>query len=258
MDLGNWLGAVVRSELLRYALPTFAALCAAAWAYRVNIRNKRFDVILSCNARYDTLYQDRLKIRSNAHEDSAEVAQYFRRYWGLKSDQLDYWLAGGVDPQTFANWFHSTLVAFRGDSRVGLLSYRASWHEERGNQEAVNASFVDFVDAISAIGRDEMRDSQQQYAALLFQMHRVETKEKVFNRYMFDAVPIPVRGRLTVRRLVRTLPETIQDLYWPLDLNALKERGPFLRPFYWSLKLRWRLMRLVGRLMVRWRIVAAS
>jgi len=257
MDLGNWLGAVVRSELLRYALPTFAALFAATWAYRVNIRNKRFDVILSCNARYDTLYQDRLKIGANSDVGSDDVAHYFRRYWGLKSDQFDYWLAGGVDPQTFANWFHSTLVAFRSGNSVGPLSYNDSWMAERDNQKAINPSLVAFVDAVAAIAVDKTRNPKQQYADLLFQMHRIETKEKVFNRYMFDAVPIFVRGRLTVRRLVRTLPEAIQDRYWRLDFQALEARGKLLRPFLWGLKVRRCVARCVRRLMVRWRIVAA-
>ena len=219
-------------ESLRYALPVAAALAAAAWAYRVNIRNKRFDVILNCNNRYDILYQDRILIPKNLSKENPKVKQYYRRYWGLKGDQLDYWLSGGVDPQTFSNWFHSTLKAFSNGSSVGKLSYIDAWMAERQNQETINKSLVKFVDAILDIATKSINDNQKNqehnaqmhYVELLFQMHKVESGETAFNKYMFDAVPRMVRGRLTVRSLVRTLPHTLQSRYWELEIEALRTR----------------------------------
>lgn len=193
-----------------YFLPLLAAIFAAAFAYRVNVRNKRFDVILSCNTRYDVLYQDRVSINDEAGPQSLQVKQYFRRYWGLKSDQLEYWLAGGVDPQTFANWFHSTIRSFSNISRVGGLSYIESWQVEKLDLDIANSSFVDFVDHLLRISQSGMSPDTK-YASLLVAMDSIERRERRFNTYLFDGVPPWVRGRLTVKKLIPMLTADVQS-----------------------------------------------
>lgn len=191
----------------------FGTIIAAGYAYRVNVRNKRFDVIISCNGRYDTLYQDRLSIDDHTPAHDIKVRQYFRRYWGLKSDQFEYWLAGGVDPQTFSNWFMSTLRSFQNDSHVGRLGYRSSWHAEKYDIDIINKSFVDFVSTIHAIAINQKVDADQKYFAMLHAMHEIEKRERQFNRYLFDGVPEIVRGRLTVQSLMKTLPSETKQSY---------------------------------------------
>lgn len=105
-------GAIITAGIAWIALRTNAA---------VNIRNKRMDVILHCNNRYDDLY----KLRHEIEKDGAgsdQILSYFRRYWGLQSDQIDYWLAGYIDPETMASWVVSLTGSLEPDSKLsGVL-----------------------------------------------------------------------------------------------------------------------------------------
>ncbi|QQQ19250.1 hypothetical protein JIP62_03805 [Brevundimonas vitis] len=203
-----------------------AAFMAARYAYRINVRNKRFDIILSCNSRYDTLYQDRINISNDKGPDDINVKQYFGRYWGLKSDQFEYWLAGGVDPQTFSNWLMSTLRSFQNDSHVGRLSYRDSWNLEKTDIDIINKSFVDFMDTIKDIAVDCSVSADEKYYVLLHAMDAIEKREEAFNRFLFDGLPTWIRGRLTVRELAKTFPKATRLGYETLATrrpNALVE-----------------------------------
>ena len=93
----------------RFNLTALVAWMALRTNAAVNIRNKRIDVILHCNARYDELYKLRNEIdkEDNIKKKQYLLDSYFRRYWGLQSDQIDYWLAGYVDPETMASWIAS-------------------------------------------------------------------------------------------------------------------------------------------------------
>lgn|GEM_PF-2572159 len=81
---------------------------------QINRRNKRADTILHCNVRYDELYKLRISIRDMTGDarDTA-IHAYYARFWGLKSDQFDYWLAGLIDIHTFFDWASSTLRSFK-------------------------------------------------------------------------------------------------------------------------------------------------
>jgi hypothetical protein len=102
------------AETLRLLAPYLFGFIASfiAWfglhtAAAVNLRNKRIDIISGCNQRYDALSQSKTsivksisklnskksgdKIQSETAESiTLEVDLYHRRYWGLKSDQIDY------------------------------------------------------------------------------------------------------------------------------------------------------------------------
>jgi predicted HTH transcriptional regulator len=99
----------------------------AAWAVFQNIainqRNKRADCIFHCNNRYDEIYKykssivDKHTLRrasdakarattqteektTSLGEEPDETRHYYARYWGLKSDEFDYWLAKLIDLDT--------------------------------------------------------------------------------------------------------------------------------------------------------------
>jgi hypothetical protein len=146
-------------------LPVIIATIVAIFAIRHNIsinrRNKRIDIIAGCNARYDTIYDLRLKL---VHESvtEAEVAAYFGRFWGLKSDQFDYWLAGFVDIETFTDWCFMTVKSFSENkslrafnrSRVyGEYTFDAGWHYVGlPDHQVTNQWFTELTFALRELG----------------------------------------------------------------------------------------------------------
>jgi hypothetical protein len=144
---------------------TVAAVIAtfAIWHnISINRRNKRIDIIAGCNARYDTLYDLRLKLIDDI-KPKRDIASYYGRYWGLKSDQFDYWLAGFVDVETFTDWCFMTVKAFSdnksllaGDPREGppqSLSFDWGWIEVGlADHQVTNPWFAELTWALRELG----------------------------------------------------------------------------------------------------------
>lgn len=121
---------------------------------RVNRINKRADVILHCNNRHDEICK--YKIHISKRPPQADIAQYFSRYWALKNDQFDYWLAGWVDIETFCSWFYSTLISFRQENFLGNRSFVWGWmHIGRVDNRSVNPWFLEFVDRLMKLSEME-------------------------------------------------------------------------------------------------------
>lgn len=128
-----------------------SASATAGWlAISANIKisrfNKRSDIIMHCNLRYDQIYQ--LKTNIISHETIANgiVNDYYSRYWGLKSDQFDYWLSDLVDPDTFVSWFYSTAKSFQENSYIGGMSFEQGWIKiGQQNNRHVNFLFNSFI-----------------------------------------------------------------------------------------------------------------
>lgn len=167
----------------------------------VNIRNKRMDTILKCSDRYNALYEMKKEIEKNLKfieceiDESSnqkiyfldpqrhELKSYFRIFWGLKSDQLDYWLAGYIDPETLASWVVTTVENLENlgsyDENSATIRLLDSIPEMNKIHGAVNKNLVDMVafciDYVVPIDGSDAR-----YAAVLHYLRILERNEKNF------------------------------------------------------------------------------
>ncbi len=197
------------SVLVKYAplitAPIFlASALVALFAVRVNvmvnIRNKRADTILHCNNRYDELYKFKLEVKESEDED--RVHAYYARYWGLKSDEFDYWLAGLVDIETFTNWLFVTVMKFDGGTKpIGIktaqMSFDDGWLKVGyEDNKGTNVWFVDIIKAIRQIGNElDHAHGDGRNAVLLEVVSEIERISAPYRRKM--------KGEMTVRDLLR-------------------------------------------------------
>lgn len=213
---GALVAAVVTGTIAVIAFQTNAA---------VNIRNKRMDVVIHCNARYDDLYKLRHDIDK---EDNIDVKihlvrSYFRRYWGLQSDQIDYWLAGYVDPETMASWVVSLTSSLKnkdiGDEYY-RLSYEESWDEQmREVHRVANERLTETVD-FSRLFLAPIVDPKRQFSATLQYLRIVEANERSLIKRL---------SRDHHRRMnIDDLAITIRDRYWK-EYNDLDVRNPLVK-----------------------------
>lgn len=193
--IGALLGAAITGFIAWLSLRTNAA---------VNIRNKRMDTILKCSDRYNALYEMRKVIEKDpgvavcetdqqnnkffyVDPSSHEVKTYYRIFWGLKSDQLDYWLAGYIDAETLASWVISTVenLEYVGnyDQSSPGIRLRDSLEEMRMLHGTVNKNLVDLIDFcfdfVVPIGNPATR-----YAAVLNYLRILERNERSFIRLL--------------------------------------------------------------------------
>lgn len=183
--------------LLGPLVTLLAASIAASFAWvslrtnsAVNVRNKRMDVIMHCNLRYDALYEVRRIIETNYKERPTrgtterekfdhDVKVYVRRYWGLKSDQLDYWLAGYVDPETISSWLMSTVdLLSKSESVIDLRDYL----DELETHKTVNERLVEVVFFLTRISQikngKNAADQRNECYALIFHYLRILEREE--------------------------------------------------------------------------------
>lgn len=167
-------GALLTALVAWIALRTNAA---------VNVRNKRIDVIVHCNARYDDLYKLRNEIDREKKTDTRNhlIQSYFRRYWGLQSDQIDYWLAGYVDPETMASWVTSLSDALNfkfighGD---GSITYKNSWdNEARKTHRVINGRLRETV-LFTRRYISRVKSPSHRYAIILHYLRIIEENER--------------------------------------------------------------------------------
>jgi hypothetical protein len=180
--------AIITGSIALIALRTNAA---------VNIRNKRVDVIMNCNARYEELYKFKIvtaqaaisntgaksKNNSRINED---ITSYFRRFWGMKSDQLDYWLAGYIDPETILSWFMSTIDAIH-EPVDAWKSFNASqnggWDAVKEFHKVTNPRLFQVIEMISQPSFSAM-DPDTRYAELFDLFQSIERGERTLIRML--------------------------------------------------------------------------
>lgn len=215
---GGIVGAILTATVAWIALRTNAA---------VNIRNKRIDVILHCNARYDELY----KLRNELEKEESKsikghmIRSYFRRYWGLQSDQIDYWLAGYVDPETMSSWIVSLSGSLNGKSvgnRNLKISYRDSWEEVKDSHKVVNERLRETV-AFASDVISRLKSSEDKYAVTLHYLRIIEANE----RSLIKRLSRNHHSRMFVDELATT----IRRPYWS-RYNAFDSRYPPFRLLY--------------------------
>jgi hypothetical protein len=123
---------------------------------RINLRNKRVDVAMHSNSRYDQIYETKMRLRFGAAEESA-ARSYYARFWGLKSDEFDYWLADLIDIETYCNWSFMTMKAFNDRQPFApepqTLDFEWGWSEVGTADHLIpNPWFYELTEAIRELG----------------------------------------------------------------------------------------------------------
>ena len=122
----------------------------------VSLRSKRADAIMHCNIRYHELYELRMRTKT-AIDTNDTIKAYYGRFWGLKSDQFDYWLADLIDIETFCNWSYQTTKSFSASFRDSTYAVEGSfdwgWREIGTLDHVVtNEWFYELTEALREIG----------------------------------------------------------------------------------------------------------
>lgn len=156
------------------------AVIAAYSAIRASTQSakqsKIADVVMHCSMRYEDLaktYSGLLQRGLDTPGAQAALSHYYRRFWGLKNDQFDYWVTGMLDHDTFYDWSYNLASKFLDDleSRPGARhkTLTQSWEEwqlnrNRSHSGASNPGFEQFTVALRQ--RAEICHRQNQPDAL--------------------------------------------------------------------------------------------
>lgn len=154
-------------------------------AAKINRKNKIADIVMHCMERYDVISAAKVGI---TNED--EAYKYYRRYFGLKSDQFDYWLAGLVDAENISSWFYSTMryfeqhrvVKFQGPNGAGEVSIVEGWRACAGGHETQNVSFVHLIEELQRIAALEV-SAEEKHDELLGVLAALEDLQKHFRAF---------------------------------------------------------------------------
>lgn len=230
---GSWFYKSVDAKFTGLAPNAFGALIAgvvALFVLRANVgiglRNKRVDVILHCNLRYDELYRLRKEVEelkvSKSEEGRALAVKleeiFFIRYWGLKSDQFDYWLSGYVDPENIVSWSMSTVDHLENSQEGGQgLDYKASLPKMRESHRVTNQRFVDLIQFTEEFVIP-IRPIKSRYAAVLQYLNTVEHDE----RGLIAQITRNSSMRLSVSQFAGTLRPAYMkrfDIFSPLSTS---------------------------------------
>lgn len=202
-------------------ITALVAILAIIWNVFVNQRNKRADIIMHCNKRYDEIYEYKIRVISLKPGEltdaslETQVNAYFRRYYGLKSDQIDYWLSGHVDPETIVSWFWSTTEALRTGIKTGTTihgsSYVDGWNQVRASHEYINPRLCELIDnIINDYSKEE--NPERRYAKIFCELELIEKREARLIRSLSS--PVPFTSAFNLRQkmptLVKTLPPNIE------------------------------------------------
>lgn len=228
------------NEILTIAIALFALLISFRSLHTsaaVNLRNKRADIISGCNSRYDSLAITKAVIAEKLskileehpiHSEQRvkdlkpiqrEIELYHRRYWGLKSDQIDYWLAGYVDPETLISWFMSTIdtVHEKGTSWTTHGEPSGGWDSVKLFHQTTNKRLYQIIECILSESVASMKPAHR-YAYLFHLFKIIENAES----QLIGLLKRNSRNRLTMDDFQPSLtPEVAMHLV-PRDLEAFR------------------------------------
>ena len=152
---------------------------------RINLRSKRVDVAMHCNSRYDEVYETKLKLRFGTATEP-EARSYYARFWGLKSDEFDYWLADLVDIETYCNWCFMTMKAFNDDKPLEQgadpLNFAWGWAEVGiADHQASNPWFYQLTEAVREVGElwRKVREAHEESSTLQQELRIVLYEELI-------------------------------------------------------------------------------
>lgn len=180
--------------IIQWFTPIFGAVAAAIALIsvreniRIHKRNKRADAIFHCNARYDDLYKFKISIRElpKAQQDNA-VESYYFRYWGLKSDEFDYWLADLIDADTFSNWSFLTLKAFKKNHPIvtknDTSKFEYGWDDMgKDANDVTNPWFTEYVGQLVRLAALKIEDRETEHKILVDLLQAIEDESSSFRR----------------------------------------------------------------------------
>lgn len=213
-------------------LAGWASVVAAAAALltdrAASIRNQRSSVILHCSLRYDALYEARAQIDGEPLEEplppvkdaNPRVRAYFHRYFGLESDQIDFWLAGYVDPETMSSWFVS-LVQNLFNGSVAGYSFKEGWRFVADHHRVVNPTMSEFVKEFLE-GEEQLRikpEADDEIYARIVRFMEVTEHDQWLLRWKLRKV---FSSTMSARELTATLPEHLKPRVKALRRRNLK------------------------------------
>ena len=129
----------------------------------IHKRNKRADAIFHCNNRYDQIrkeyFESKKQIQyqgNNNYSDDIKNKEiefiknsYYSKYFGLKSDEFDFWLSGFIDIDTFYNWIILALNKLRESNKNNEdsdFNYLKGWTETGEKDNWIpNPWFTEFM-----------------------------------------------------------------------------------------------------------------
>ncbi|TRW17719.1 hypothetical protein [Glacieibacterium frigidum] len=149
--------------------------------------NRIIQTVIHCNERYSEIDVARTMPFQISEETSTTQMQFFSRYWGLKSDQFDYWLAGFVDHDAFTTWMMSVAKHFsRSSDYFRGMDYLDGWVlYGRTNNFPINPMFVQLIDALEIKFRNAVNFEQQKQTVkdLLLDLEGTEAKPGTTQRF---------------------------------------------------------------------------
>jgi len=110
--------------------------------------NRKADVIISCIDRYERLSDFESQF---GDEDEKKAIYHFSQYFALKSDQVDFYLAGWIDSDTFITWMRAMLRSWiRGRTYYGM-TISEGWNTQKDFHESANAIFFQLMAGMTTI-----------------------------------------------------------------------------------------------------------
>ncbi len=191
MDISDWINAAIAGGALVISLiVSMVTLTRTAW---IEMRNKRIEVLIHCIARYETLSRDFPDQKSenpayknaeskvqNAVQSPTETANaqasYFRRLWAIKKEQVDFWIAGYVDPSDIFSWLMTDVDYFSENTNLKITSreYKQGWEEVKKHHGLMDDDFIEIVENLQKIAIHPDRSSQQR--ELFMMLERIENQ----------------------------------------------------------------------------------
>lgn len=183
IEISEYITNVVSALLPVGAL--VIALVVGYSAAKINRKNKMVDVAMHCITRYDIIAHDRVLITNRE-----QALGYYRRFFGLKSDQFDYWLSGLIDAENMASWTYATLNGFEQDKKVCYLvngkeecvSLAEGFADSLGVHDAPNATFVRFMEKIQSLAKKDL-SPKEKYYELIRLLEHTENVEQDFIKF---------------------------------------------------------------------------
>lgn len=226
------------------------AFLAILQTIRINKRNKRADASFHCNTRYDeiqktkhTLREQALKLRNKAVKQRSKaqmrvaapeiepdaqpeqisellregVDSYYARFWGLKSDEFDYWLAELIDMDSFFDWSFTTLRKLRENSELvpgdPKATFRSGWERiGRPDNLVSNPWFTEFIDVINKLSQMTVNEVNDDYTLMAEIIRKIHNESENY-RHLLHVGMSPERYLETRKRDKLNLEEILDLSY---------------------------------------------
>ncbi|MFT3995858.1 MAG: hypothetical protein QM667_00500 [Asticcacaulis sp.] len=192
-------------------------------------QSKIADVVMHCSLRYEDLavtYSELIRQGFDTPASKLALDHYYRRFWGLKNDQFDYWITGMLDHDTFYDWSYNLATKFLDDLERGPVAngpklLTQSWEEWQINRNqshsgASNPAFEQFTvrlrqmaenchrqhqpDALALAVLDTIQDFDRDFAA---RWRKRITRSRISFSAFHKAISQQMRNRAKIRKAPR-------------------------------------------------------